>query len=222
MKKILLVYLFLLPIPLFFDQTVAVYNIDGVDCEGSQLPLSFFCTAIIGLIALFYRPSFDGRQLFSISIACILFLLASIAGEQQVFYPYLFLLYLLPQILGYLVGRFAFNYFALQELLRYVWFGAACFAMVEVVTFFAEYGVQSTFKARGMLSIWGYMSIYGALIYYPMLLSLILFFGFFVMKNLWIKYLGALFIFLAIVISAAREPIAVILVAVIISLPLDA
>ncbi len=213
LKRILVIYLVLLPIPLYFYLDGKVYNDSQIVQSAARvLPVSFYFTIIVGgLIGCLCvsRCNFSKFDLFFLSVCLVMIVtyLLSVIFINSETNPELLCIYLLPQIFSYVIGKSLYSQILVEKIFRVIWLSTTVFCMIEMLALFLQYGIAMSFQSRGSLSILNFMTIYGAYISYPSLLSVVLFIGL-VTKEISkkSKWLGVFCISLAIIISGAREP----------------
>jgi len=204
--------LFLLPIPIFMGLSFNIYKGSGYD-SANVLPISFFIVSLFSL--LFIRRYFKVNQLDKLILLNLFFMILGysyilLTSRVIVTFDWL-LLYSIPMIFGYFYGRNIANYIDINNFLRIIFYAVGLIATLHVLWSIGNYGLVYTIVNRGSDDVLGLFSIYQKLVSYPLMLGIVLFLLIFsenVIKSKTIKNFLILFIFLDLIVVAAREPFA--------------
>lgn len=205
------IYLILIILPIYIFLDGRIYN-DSTFTSAQVLPLSFFLTFVLGITILFrntFKMSYtDILQMSSVLILLITFLISFLfIGEN--FNINLILLYFIPQIFAYLIGKEIIRYFSLEDFFKILIYSLFTFSSIHLLDAVINESLSFAISNRGTDNIFGIMSIYQKLISYPLVLSIIIFFASFL--KLRFKYLVLLILVIELIITAAREPLAMLI-----------
>ncbi len=206
------IYLALVVIPIYFYLNGSIYNISGF-ASAKVLPISYYITFVVGLYIVVtkkYKISFiDILVLLTLIIAIITLFISILILDLRTINLNLFFLYFIPQIFGYIVGKELSNNYSINSLIKILAISMCIFILIHFLDALLNKSIYNAMINRGTDNIFNFMTIYQKLISYPLVLSMIFFLTFF--SNIKYKYIYSLIILSEIVISAAREPIAMLL-----------
>ncbi|MBT5491147.1 hypothetical protein HOK00_02275 [bacterium] len=206
------VILFLLPLPIFMGLSFNIYKGSGYDAA-NVLPISFFLVSIVGII--YIKKSFMINRLDKLIILNLFFMIIGysyilITSRSIVSFDWL-ILYSVPMVMGYFYGRNIAKYIDVNTFLKYIIYSIGLISFLHVVWSIGNYGIFYAIANRGSDDVFGIFSIYQKLISYPLILGIVFFLVLFsknTINNKLLKYGISLFIFLDLIIVAAREPFA--------------
>ncbi len=210
-STIYMLFIILLPIPLFFYLSGNVFKEMGASSV-QVLPLSFLLISIIGLFVIFnFRNKFNEIDFLQVVLFFLMIcsFFYSFLFTAQEFNINLLLLYLIPQIFSYLIGKDIARYMTITKITQIMLISLSLFCFVHTVYGFMHYGTSVIFM-RGSDDVFGVMSIYQKFVSYPLLLSLVIFMS--IYSNIKNKSIYIFFILIDMLLTAAREPLAMLVV----------
>ncbi|AXX86644.1 putative membrane protein [Malaciobacter marinus] len=206
------IYLILIIVPIYFYLNGTVYNTSGFE-SAKVLPLSYYITFLIGLYVLItkkYKISFiDIFILLSLIIAIATLTFSILILDLKTVNLNLFLLYFIPQVFSYIIGKEISKNYNLDSTIKILSISLCTFISIHFLDTLLNKNIYDAIINRGTDNIFYFMTIYQKLVSYPLVLSIILFLTLF--SNIKYKYIYSSLIFFEIVVSAAREPLAMLL-----------
>jgi hypothetical protein len=204
--------LFLLPLPIFMGLSFNIYKGSGYGAA-NVLPISFFVIFFISIV--FVKRYFKINLLDKLIILNLFFMILGysyilLTSRDIVTFDWL-LLYSVPMIFGYFYGRSIANYIDINTFLKIIFYAVGLISFLHVSWSIGNYGLIYTIINRGSDDVLGIFSIYQKLVSYPLILGIVLFLLIFsenVIKNKILKSFLIIFIFLDLIVVAAREPFA--------------
>ncbi|MGG7035409.1 MAG: hypothetical protein ACI7YS_09480 [Flavobacterium sp.] len=178
-KKYINFFVALLPLPLFFMQSGALFRGSSLDEDSFALPLNLFLSIVISILViknvviLIRKENGPLFMFILVSILCFFYVIIFNNGEAS---PLLLLISILPFVLSFYLG-YCFKIYAIKDsilnkvILKSIWV-ISVVSFAHILTSFANLGFVGAFVNRGDDTILGLFSIYQKLVYFPTVLAL--------------------------------------------------
>ncbi len=156
------IYLILIILPIYFYLNGTVYNTSGFESE-KVLPLSYYITFLIGLYVLItkkYKISFiDIFILLSLIIAIATLTFSVLILDLKIVNLNLFLLYFIPQIFSYIIGKEISKNYNLDSTIKVLSISLCLFILIHFLDALFNKNIYDAIINRGTDNIFYFMCI---------------------------------------------------------------